>query len=227
MMDSLVTSVIALAGLGLAMWSSGIPMRIHLRNYLAFSWLLAATFLLHFLLDDGRIWATIPWLGWPLSVEGFEQGCLYCGRILFLIGFSNLLMLTTTPGDLAEAMERLMKPLRRLGMPTGEIGLMVGLALRFIPTIFEEGQRIRLAQRARGSEHNHSFRKRLTNLASVVIPLYLSVFRRAHDLALAMEARGYVPGAPRSCYRVFALRSVDYAMLGVVTVFLGGLAAAG
>jgi energy-coupling factor transport system permease protein len=206
---------------------SGIPWRVFGRHYLAFSWLLVITVGLHVFMDDGRVLWTLPWLGWHVTQEGIQQGGIFGGRLVYIIGISNLLMLTTAPGDLAEGAERLFRPLRRLGVPTGEVGLMVGMALRFIPTIFEEGRRIRLAQRARGSERDPRFHKRIINFVSVIFPLYLSVFRRAHQLAVAMEARGYQPGMKRTSYREFNLGTVDYAAVTIVTVMMAGLWVAG
>jgi energy-coupling factor transporter transmembrane protein EcfT len=133
--------------------------------------------------------------------------------------------MTTSSSDLVSGIERLLRPLRFLRIPSHDIAIMISVALRFVPTLLEEVERVKEAQVARGADFAYGGPvKRLRKMASLVIPLILCTFRRADELALAMEGRGYQRG-PRTYLRELKLSRADYAALLVVSAFLVGVEA--
>lgn len=153
--------------------------------------------------------------------EGVIEGFFVITRLISLVLLSLLVTLTTTPLSLTYAMGYFLKPLRYLGLPTEEVAMIMALALRFIPTLMEESQRLMRAQVARGADfESGSIFRKAKNMIPLIVPLFISAFRRADDLALAMEARGYRLGARRTrMYEdVIALR--DWAALVFVLVLL-------
>lgn len=155
----------------------------------------------------------------PLTREGLNLGFLALARVFFLVLAAVLLTATTDPLALADGLERLLAPGQRVGLPSEELALMLTLALRFVPTLLEEAERIMRAQIARGA----SFRGlQLKNLLPLVIPLFVSAFRRAEGLAEAMEARAYQAGKGRTRMRELNFTATDFVFL-----LLAGVLAAG
>ena len=152
---------------------------------------------------------------WHLGVikitrEGLHKGLIMGSRLLLLVAFTSLLTLVTRPLDLTDGMERLLSPLSYLGIPTYELALIMSIALRFIPTILEELERIIMVQKARGADfHSRNLKKRVKQLMPLLVPLFVSAFRRADELALAMEAKGYSGGKNRSRWKVTRWRICD------------------
>lgn len=160
------------------------------------------TILLHlFLTKEGEIVYQIG--SWKIYSKGLIQGTLISLRLLFLVIFTSLLTLTTTPIEITDGLESLMNPLKRLRVPVHEFALMMSIALRFIPTLLEEAEKIMKAQSARGVDFTSGpLKERLKAIVSLLIPLFVSSFKRAEDLALAMEARGYRGGEGRTKLRI-------------------------
>lgn len=132
-------------------------------------------------------------------------------RLLLMISITTLLTATTKPLDLTLGIEWLLKPLEILHFPTHEIAMMVSIALRFIPTIIEETIRIMNAQKSRGVDfENGRLAQKIASILSLIVPLFSVAFERAYELADAMEARGYVPGAKRTRYHVLKFRFLDF-----------------
>ncbi|MDN5362648.1 MAG: energy-coupling factor transport system permease protein [Moorella sp. (in: firmicutes)] len=154
-----------------------------------------------------------------VTVEGLNLGLLALARVFFLVLAAALLTATTDPLALADGLERLLAPGQRIGLPAQELALMLTLALRFVPTLLEEAERIMRAQMARGA----SFRGlQVKNLMPLVIPLFVSAFRRAEGLAEAMEARAYQGGSGRTRMRELRMKTADFLCL-----LLAGALAAG
>lgn len=131
--------------------------------------------------------------------EGIYQGSRMTGRLIYLIVFSSLLTYTTSPIVLTDGIEHLLNPFRRIGVPAHELAMMMTIALRFIPTLLEETDRIMKAQTARGANFTSgSLWQRGKNMIPLLVPLFVSAFRRADDLATAMEARCYRGGEGRT-----------------------------
>ena len=137
-------------------------------------------------------------------------------RLLLMIAITTLLTATTKPLDLTLGIEWLLKPLEILHFPTHEIAMMVSIALRFIPTIIEETIRIMNAQKSRGVDfENGSLSQKISSILSLIVPLFSVAFERAYELADAMEARGYVPGAKRTRYHV-----LKFSLSDLIFIFL-------
>ena len=142
---------------------------------------------------------------------------------MLIICFSTLLTLTTTPLSLADAVESLLKPFARLKVPAHEIGLMLSLSLRFVPTLMDDTTRIMNAQRARGVDFGEgNLLQKVKSIIPILIPLFASSFKRADALALAMEARGYQGGEGRSKYRILQWQSRD--TMALMVLFALGIA---
>ncbi len=165
-----------------------------------FVWLIALVFGLQFIFMarlDTPFW---QFGDLDLLMFKLERAAFFAFRLFLFIFYSALLMLTTSPIEMADALERLFRPLRAVRVPVHEIAMMAGIAVRFIPTVAEEGQKIYKAQLARGARFQGSLLKRIRALIPLVVPLLFATVRRAEELALAMEARGYDSRAHRSSY---------------------------
>ncbi len=135
-------------------------------------------------------------------------------RLLFMITITTILTATTKPLDLTLGIEDLLTPFKKIGVPAHIIAMMISIALRFIPTLIEETQRIMKAQASRGVDlENGKFKEKVMNILSLIVPLFLSAFQRAEDLANAMEARGYVPDRARTRYKQLKMHLEDYFVL--------------
>ena len=142
-------------------------------------------------------------------------------RLLLMISLTTLLTATTKPLDLTLGIEWILKPLELIKFPTYEVALMVSIALRFIPTIIEETTRIMNAQKSRGVDfENGSIAAKVSAILSLIVPLFSVSFERAYELADAMEARGYVPGAKRTKYHILKFRFIDYLFIIICLAIL-------
>ena len=143
-------------------------------------------------------------------------------RLLLMIMVTTILTASTKPLDLTLAIEDLLSPFKRFGFPAHEIAMMISIALRFIPTLIDETNRIMKAQASRGVDLKEgSFKEKIVAILSLIVPLFVSSFQRAEELADAMEARGYVPSATRTRYKQLVHGLKDYVMLGSVIILLG------
>lgn len=155
---------------------------------------------------------------WVLNIyaEGLRYAILMAVRVMALIAGTSLLTYTTSPIVLTDAIEQLLKPLGRLHFPVHELAMMMSIALRFIPTLIEETDKIMNAQKARGAMlDNGSMMERVKALVPVLIPLFISAFRRADELAMAMECRCYRGGDGRTRLKVLRCEKQDYIDLAV------------
>lgn len=151
--------------------------------------------------------------------EGISYAVFLSVRILALIAGTSLLTYTTSPIVLTDAIERLLKPFAKLHMPVHELAMMMTIALRFIPTLIEETDKIMNAQKARGAMlDSGSLKDRVKAMVPILIPLFISAFRRADELAMAMECRCYRGGDGRTRLKVLKFQGHDWAVLAVCTV---------
>lgn len=135
-------------------------------------------------------------------------------RLLLMISLTTILTATTKPLDLTLGIEELLKPFKKIGVPAHEIAMMISIALRFIPTLIEETQRIMKAQKSRGVDlEEGKITEKMRAMVSLIVPLFISAFQRADDLANAMEARGYVPDQRRTRYNQLKMKASDYVVL--------------
>ncbi|MCX6639291.1 MAG: energy-coupling factor transporter transmembrane component T [bacterium] len=175
-----------------------IPLRMFWGNVRVFAWLYLITLLIHLFLHPGQALFTLPVLGWTVSVEGLYAGILFSIRIAILVTLSSLLMSVTTPQELTDGLERLFSPLTRLKVPVSEGALMISIALRFVPILLEEADKIRRAQLARGADLDGVLPVRIKKSLPMILPLFSGALKKADDLALALEARGYRGGQGRT-----------------------------
>ncbi|HNY90493.1 MAG TPA: energy-coupling factor transporter transmembrane component T [bacterium] len=214
----LTYNIYILAGMALlflfAIRIARIPYALVLKNLRPFLWLFALTWIIHLVWSSGRVLWVVPGTSITLTREGALLGGIYAVRLALLILYAALLTLCTSPIELTDALERVSRPLKRLGVPTHELSLMLTLSLRFIPTLLEEAQRIRNAQLSRGARFTGSLRHRVRGLLPLMVPLFVSAFRRADELALAMDARCYTGGDGRTVYAQLRLTGADW---GVIT----------
>lgn len=184
-----------------ALLGSKVPIRFIIGGLKPVLWIFAFTFLLHILTTKE---GALLFQAGPISIyeKGLEQGFYISLRFLFLIMMTTLLTLTTTPIEITDGMEALLHPFKRLGLPVHEIALMMSISLRFIPTLMEETEKIMKAQSARGIDFaGGPIQERLKAVVSLLVPLFINAFKRAEDLAIAMEARGYRGGEGRTKFR--------------------------
>lgn len=215
---------LALAVAG-AVWLSRVPWRVALRGLSAIALLLAFTLLAHGLvLDAAHPLVRVGRLG--IDAIGLRIGAFFAARIVLLVVGTSLLTLTTTPVDLTDAIERLMHPLTRVGVPAGEIAMMLTVALRFIPTTAEEAEGIVMAQQARGARFGEGGPvARIRAYVPVLVPLFVNLFRRADELATAMEARCYRGGEGRTRLKESVMRTRDWVTLIAGTALVAAVAA--
>jgi energy-coupling factor transport system permease protein len=167
--------------------------------------------------------------GTPLfSIKGFiiysdavNQTLYIVVRLMLMVIITTVLTATTKPLDLTLGIEKLLKPFEKVGVPAHIIAMMISIALRFIPTLIEETQRIMNAQASRGVDlENGSIKEKIMAILSLIVPLFVSAFDRADQLANAMEARGYDPSRKRTRYKVLKMQTIDYASMILSVVVL-------
>ena len=204
---------------------SGVPMKMVWKSIKPLWVILVFTMMIHILTTPGT--EIFSWKFIHISEEGLRNGVIMTLRLVFLIAFSSLLTYTTSPIVLTDGIEALLMPFRRFGVPAHELAMMMTIALRFIPTLLEETDRIMKAQSSRGADFvNGNLWERAKNMVPLLVPLFISAFRRADDLATAMEARCYRGGEGRTKMHQLAYTSRDtYAFVAtfLVTGALVGL----
>lgn len=161
---------------------------------------------------------------WKLKI--YKEGVLFClvmiGRIVFLISGTSLLTYTTSPISLTDGLEELLKPLNKVHFPVHELSMMMTIALRFIPTLIEETDKIMSAQKSRGALlDSGTFMERIKAMVPILIPLFISAFRRAEELATAMECRCYQGGEGRTRLKQLKMTGLDYKSLAVCVIVFG------
>jgi energy-coupling factor transport system permease protein len=144
----------------------------------------------------------------------------YSARILILLFLTFLLALTTSPLSISEAVVSLLKPLRYIGVPVYDVGMILFIALRFIPVLADEMETIRKSQYIRGVDFSGKLRQRVRRSMALILPVFLSALRRADDLSVALETRGYRSGQPRSSLHPLKFRSLDWVGFGAAAVLL-------
>ncbi|MBR5383458.1 MAG: energy-coupling factor transporter transmembrane protein EcfT [Clostridia bacterium] len=191
-----------------------LPLKLLLKGIKPLRIILIFTFLLNLFFNAGE---TVLLEVWKIRItlEGLLTAIRFSMRLVFLVSGASLLTLTTPPVVLTDGMERLLSPLRKIGFPAHELAMMMSIALRFIPVLLEEADKIMKAQMARGADfESGNLIQRAKSMVPLLVPLFVSAFRRAGDLAMAMEARCYHGGEGRTRLRVLKLTMNDlYACL--------------
>ncbi|RSK25578.1 energy-coupling factor transporter transmembrane protein EcfT [Bacillus sp. HMF5848] len=200
-----------------------IPLSFIWRGLKPILWIVLFTFLIHVIFTkEGSAIFSVG--NFTIFSEGVRQGTFLALRFLYLIVITTLLTLTTTPIEITDGMESLLKPFQKFGLPVHELALMMSISLRFIPTLMQETDKIMKAQKARGADFaTGSLRKRVQAIVPLLVPLFVGAFKRAEELATAMEARGYQGGEGRTKYRELTWERPDALFLllfAVVTLLL-------
>ena len=204
------------------MCCSGVPLMVLLRSLRPLLWIIVLTFIIHILGTPGETAYQLGVIN--ITWEGLNRGTFICLRLMLLILLSSLLTFTTSPVKLTDAMEALLSPFRRFGLPAHELAMMMTIALRFVPTLIEETDRIMKAQQSRGVDFTTgSIFTRLKAMVPILVPLFLSAFRRADELALAMEARCYRGGVGRTQMKALAVKRLDYIAVFLMIAMAAGL----
>lgn len=166
------------------------------------------------------------WKFLKISTLGIRNAVNMALRLILLVIGSSMLTYTTSPIALTDGIEKLLKPFSKIGLPAHEIAMMMTIALRFIPTLLEETEKIMTAQKSRGADfESGGLIKRAKALIPVLIPLFINSFKRADELATAMECRCYRGGEGRTRLRVLKLQKLDYISLFIMLIFGSGLIA--
>lgn len=215
-LDSQVDYLLWCILIGSLMGISKIPLKMFFISIKPIMWVILFTFVLHLFSGNGKVLLEV----WRFSItwEGLSNGTFVCLRLLLLMFGASLLTFTTQPLVLSDALEDLMKPLKKIGVPAHELAMMMTIALRFIPTLLEETDKIMKAQKSRGADFmTGNIFKRMKAFMPILIPLFISAFRRADELAMAMEARCYHGGIGRTRLKQLVFKPRDYIAVMILT----------
>ena len=208
---------------------SGLPFMLVLKSVKPLLFIIVLTLVLHAVMGQGEH-VLYQWKFIKVTGEGLQLGVQMAMRLILLLMISSILTFTTSPIVLTDGIEALLRPFRVVGVPAHELAMMMTIALRFIPTLMEETDRIIKAQTARGADFSGgNLLVRAKNMLPILVPLFISAFRRADDLAVAMEARCYRGGEGRTRMHQLAYRSGDvmafvfaFAMIGLLAFLRWG-----
>lgn len=171
-------------------------------------------------LKTGTVLFTIG--SWSLYSDAVFQTLYIAVRLLLMIMITTCLTATTKPLEMTLGIEDLLSPFQKIGLPSHEIAMLISIALRFIPDLIDETARIIKAQESRGVDMKEGkLMERVIAILSLIVPLFVSAFQRAEDLANAMEARGYAPGLPRTRYKQLEMKKQDWFLLACCAVLMG------
>ena len=217
--DNFVGLAVGVVFLLVSFLLSQIPFKLMLKSLKPIVPIILFTTVLNLFFLDGVTFFKLGFI--KITYEGLETSAFMIVRIIALIMGSSLLTYTTSPITLTDAIERLLSPLRRLKMPVHELAMMMTIALRFIPTLIEETDKIMSAQKARGADmESGTVLQRAKALTPILIPLFVSAFRRAEELAVALECRCYHGGDGRTRLKQLKSSAADYFAMGISIVFL-------
>lgn len=197
-----------------------IPVKYILKGIKPLTFIILITFFINIFMTKGEVLFEIG----PLTVtkEGLYLAVFMALRLVFLITGTSLLTLTTSPISLTDGIENLLSPFKKIGIPAHELAMMMTIALRFIPTLLEETDKIMKAQMARGADfESGNILSRAKNLVPLLVPLFINAFRRAEELATAMEARCYRGGENRTRLNELKLNRTDIITLATMVLFFG------
>ena len=201
---------------------SDIPVKMYLKSLKVIIVIILITSVLNIFYGGGE--ALVKFWIFKITLSGIYRAIFVTVRIICLILISSCLTFTTSPTDLTDAVERLMKPLKIFHIKVHEIAMMMTIALRFVPTLLEETDKIMAAQKARGADmESGGMIKKIKSMTPVLIPLFVSAFRRAYELAVAMECRCYQGGAGRTRMKVLKMQKLDWLCVTVTALILIGV----
>ncbi len=217
--DSIIGYVIAAIFLASMIKLSQVPFRFMVKGLKPVVVLLCITLFFNLIFTPGEAVFSI----WIITVtrEGILLAVRMGIRLVFLVIGASLMTLTTTPNQLTDGLERLLKPLNHIHVPVHEISMIMSIALRFIPILLDETDKIMKAQTARGADfESGGLVRKVKAMVPLLVPLFISAFRRANDLAMAMEARCYHGGEGRTQMKPLIYQKRDYVAYGIVWAYL-------
>lgn len=217
---SVLGYVIAGCFLAGVIWLSKVPVKFIVKGLNPIVMLLMITVIFNlFLTNEGDVLVKV-WI-FKITEGGLRTAVFMAIRLVFLIAGSTIMTLTTTPNALTDGIEKLLRPLNKIHVPVHEIAMMMSIALRFIPILLEETDKIMKAQIARGADlESGNIIQKAKNMIPILVPLFVSAFRRANDLAMAMEARCYRGGDGRTKMKPLVYHSRDYLSYTVMAAYL-------
>lgn len=219
LVNDLFAYPVVLAFIGLSIWLSKVPIGFVLKGLKPIMILIIFAFLINMFLTPGSGDALFEFGFITIHLEGIERAFFMASRLILLIMGTSLLTLTTSPIELTDGIEYLLNPFKKVGLPAHELAMMMTIALRFIPTLLEETDKIMKAQMARGADfESGQLMSRAKALIPLLVPLFISAFRRADELAMAMEARCYRGGEGRTRMKVLKYSLLD--LIGAISVAL-------
>lgn len=199
---------------------SKVPLKFMLKGLKSIFILLLFSVIFNLFLTDGE---TLIHLFWKVRItkEGLRIAVFMAIRLVYLIIGTSIMTLTTTPNDLTDGLEKGLRPLKKIHVPVHEIAMMMSIALRFIPILLEETDKIMKAQMARGADfESGNVLQRAKSMIPILVPLFISAFRRANDLAMAMEARCYHGGEGRTKMKPLIYRRRDFIAYATFAIYL-------
>ncbi|MCT4508690.1 MAG: energy-coupling factor transporter transmembrane protein EcfT [Tepidibacter sp.] len=211
--------ILVLAFIILTLKLSKIPFNYILKGLKPIMFIIVFTFAINIFMIPGN---TVFDIG-PLSIsdEGLKQGSFMVIRLILLVVGTSLLTLSTSPIELTDGIEKLLNPFKKIGVPAHELAMMMTIALRFIPTLLDETDKIMKAQMGRGADfESKNIISRAKNLVPLLVPLFISAFRRADELAMAMEARCYRGGDNRTRMNQIKMNKRDYIAYSIVFIYI-------
>lgn len=202
---------------------SGISLRYILNSLKPIRFLLILMFLLNLIFTKGEhVWIDLGF--WKLTGEAVLQAFFLSVRIVLLVAGASMLTLTTSPIALTDGLEKLLSPLKVFHFPAHELAMMMTIALRFVPTLMDESEKIRNAQMSRGADfESGNIFKRVKSMIPILIPLFVSSFRKADELAIAMESRCYHGGDGRTRMHQLKFKKEDLFAILITLAFLASL----
>ena len=193
--------------------SARLPITMVFRNLKPFIWLFGLTMFFNGFFTQGDVLLHVPLINIDLTVKGLGNGLLYSVRLALLVVFAALLTLSTSPIEIMDGLDRLLNPAKKIKIPTHELTMMMSLSLRFIPTLLQEAERLQKAQVSRGAIFEGNIIKRIRGIIPLILPLFISSFRRADDLAMAMDSRCYAGGEGRTSFKQLKYNVGDYLVM--------------
>ena len=217
--DSIWAYLVATLFLAMAIRLSHVPFKFMVRGLKAIIFLLLISVSFNLFLTPGEVVFKLWFL--KVTKEGLMTAGFMGVRLIYLVVGSSVMTLTTTPNELTDGLEKSLGFLKKIGLPVHEVSMMMSIALRFIPILVEETDKIMKAQMARGADfESGNIIQRAKNMIPLLVPLFISAFRRATDLAMAMEARCYRGGEGRTKMKPLVYRKQDYMGYGVLVAYL-------
>ena len=202
--------------------ASGISVLRLVKSLRPMLWILILTALLNLFMTPGEEIFRFGFL--KITEEGIEKSIFLALRLTFLIMGSSILTLVTSPKELTDGLDFVLSPLQRFGVPTEQLTMMMTIALRYIPTLFDETDKIMKAQMSRGADfETGNIIQKAKNMVPLLVPLFINSFRRAYELATAMEARCYQVDKPRTRLKELKYETVDWIISFFLLVFFGSI----